>query len=143
MNIERKVQAVEDYLGPGLIDEINKLETPRARRPFIAKIFDGIGSVARTSVQSAIGCKINSLEWTNIKIHAKYPGVFVPVEQPDIHRCRVPTDLLLQLLRYIESPANAQRYAFGTKVLSLAGGDVVTIDNVLLRMKLDTFVITL
>ena len=65
----------------------------------------------------------------------------MPVKPPNIHRCRVPTDLLLQLLCYIESPANAERCAFGTKVLSLAEGDVATIDNVSLRMKLDTFVI--
>ena len=130
MNIERKVQAVEDYLGPGLIDEIKKLKTPIARRPYIAKVFDGINTVARESVQRAIGCRINAREWNNIKIHAKHPGVFVPVEPPDIHSCCVPHDILLKLLRYIESPANAQQYAFRTKVLSLAGGNFFLIANV-------------
>ena len=130
MNKEKKVQAVKDYLGPALIEVIQEQKAPTAHRRYIAKVFDGIDSAARTSVESAIGCKINSAEWTNIKIHAKYPGSMEPVEPPDIHRCRVPTDLLLQLLRYIESPANAERYAFGTKVLSLAEGGVATIDNI-------------
>ena len=129
-NADNKVQGVKDILGSCLLNHITKLKTPILRRPFLASLLDTKPDVARKSVEKAIGHAVNSAEWTRIKIHAKYPGSFNPVEPSEIHRFRVPRNVLLKLLRYIESPGNAQRYAFGTKVLSLLGGNFCQLENV-------------
>ena len=100
-NASKKVQAVKDNLGPCLLGQIKKLKTPISRRPYLASLSERKVKVARKSVEEAIGWNINSREWTNIKIHAKYPGSFNPVEPPDIHRFRISRDVLLKLLRVV------------------------------------------
>ena len=75
-NASKNVQAVKDNLRACLLGQIKKLKTPISRRPYLVSLLERKDKVARRSVEEAIEWNINSREWTNIKIHAKYPGSF-------------------------------------------------------------------
>jgi hypothetical protein len=133
-NTKRK--AAECALGPILLDLLKKLQTPRARRPYLAALVSS--KHKRVAVEAAIGHKIHANEWTNIKIHERFPGPMKPVQREQISRMRVPKAALMALLQYLDSPGTTQRYAFGTKVLSIGReSKTVEIDNVSFCRKLE------
>jgi hypothetical protein len=135
---QKRVQAVKNRLGL-LLDHIKTLDKPAARRPYLAALVKG--NHTKESVAGATDLKLTSTEWSNIKIHALWPGPMKPVEQPEIFRCRVPQAALMALLRHIDSPGVSQKYAFGNKVLALGNGrETLELDNVSLRAKVDDVV---
>ncbi|CAJ1962583.1 unnamed protein product [Cylindrotheca closterium] len=73
-----RVNAIKEALGQIGMQLIQKLkkEKPSARRPYLLALMgcEGTyGAFTKQDVQEAIGINITADEWTNIKIHAKWP----------------------------------------------------------------------
>jgi hypothetical protein len=68
---QKRVQAVKNRLGL-LLDHIKTLDKPAARRPYLAALVKG--NHTKESVAGATDLKLTSTEWSNIKIHALWPG---------------------------------------------------------------------
>lgn len=125
-----EIEAVRNDCGPLLLEKVRSLLRPSDRRPFLAGLH-GKGHT-RAAVTNGLWMeeKITKSEWNKIGIHNRWPGPFEPVEKEPIFRARVHQDLLIKLLRFLDSPGNLQKYTFGTTFGALDCVELAKVDRI-------------
>ena len=106
-----EVKDVRAVLGSVQLKYLRSLRTASERRPILAALHRM--GFARAEIALATWIRITTHEWTKIGLHAMWPGPYVPVSKKAIHRLRVDLEILMKILRFLDSPGNLQQYAFG------------------------------
>jgi hypothetical protein len=106
---------------------LKDLVRPLDRRPILAIA----SKFKKHTLEKAFNIKISSREYTNVNLHALWPGPMKPVQKTKIFRNRVKDSTIVALLECLETGGGLQRTAFGTKVIELCGGlEFVTIKRI-------------
>jgi hypothetical protein len=130
------------YMRPKLISKVknmigefnlkmlhNRNSSTLDRRMILA--IGAVEKARRRELEAATNLKISEREFTEIKIHAKFPGPMKKEKKETFRRARVKGQVIQALLHCLESGGKLQRNAFGTKVIEICGGlEHVTIENI-------------
>jgi hypothetical protein len=81
-----------------------------------------VAGFPRKILQEAFGIKVPKREFTNLKIHSRFPGPSKPVQPTKIFLNRIKDEVIVALLACLESSDNLQQTAFGTKIVEILGG---------------------
>jgi hypothetical protein len=128
-----RIKQARQLVGDFHSDLLKELKSNKERRPILAIV----AGFPRKLLEEAFGIKVPEREYTNLKIHSRFPGPGKPVQPTEIFRNRIKDEVIVALLACLESSDNLQRTAFGTKVVEILGGhDFVTIENIERNKKL-------
>ena len=97
---------------------------PIDRRQHIA----GFTSMTRKDAERALDINISRWEWSQAKMHARYPGPLKPVERIKHRRIRIPQKTLLEIFDFIGD--NMQGHAYGMNACKLENGELIQLDAV-------------
>jgi hypothetical protein len=89
------------------------------RRPLLAAVCN---LHFKKTVERVLEIPITDREWKMIKVHSIHPSPHVQASKKKWSRNRVSQTVLRNLLAFLESPGNVQRYAFGQQVVELFNG---------------------
>ena len=108
---------------------------PELRRPFLACFADS----KKPDVEKLCGNTITDYEFTQAKLHSKWPGPLKSAPKSKQLKQRIPIQTLTRFFEYLESPGILQRYAFGTRLLQLCNGkDYRELENIDTLKKVQT-----
>ena len=128
-----RIKQARQLVGDFHSDLLQELKSNKERRPILAIV----AGFPRKILEEAFGIKVPEREYTNLKLHSRYPGAGKPVQPTEIFRNRIKDEVIVALWACLESSDNLQRTAFGTKVVEILGGhDFVTIENIERNKKL-------
>jgi hypothetical protein len=122
-----KVAKIRRDIGDFNLQLLKRIKKPELRRHVMAIAADA----KRKEIEDATGIKISGAEYTEIKLHARFPGPMKRVEKETFGRQRISNKVIIALLHSLESGGKLQRNAFGTKVIEILGGlEHVTTENI-------------
>jgi hypothetical protein len=107
----KKIKQARQLVGDFHSGLLRELKSNKERRPFLAIV----AGFPRKLLEEAFGIKVPKREYTNLKIHSRFPGPGKPVQATKIFRNRIKDEVIVALLDCLESGNNPLIKAFAGK----------------------------
>jgi hypothetical protein len=106
MNNKRseKMKQARQLVGDFHSNLLRELKSNKERRPILAIV----AGFPRKILEEAFGIKVPEREFTNLKIHSRFPGPGKPVQPTKIFCNRIKDEVIVALLACLESSDNLQ-----------------------------------